>query len=258
MSHQNPGRARHKLADHPASDEKSSIILDSGATENYFRDAHMFDTYQRSNKKVVVADGRKIRAMGVGKVRLPVRDHTNIVEAIHVPGLNAKLLSVIKLVDAVYEINFLPESCSIKRQGTVIADVVPQGGTYAFSIDTPKVCQNSSIIRAHMTLGHIGGEALHRMIHMGVYKDGFEHQPTREELNDAISQCHICVLTRATRAPFPIRESHSKDILERIHVDITGLLPYESLGGSRFIATILMKQSNISAVSHFFQVRTSY
>jgi transposase InsO family protein len=88
-----------------------------------------------------------------------------------------------------------------------------------------------------MTLGHIGCEALHRIIHMGIYKDGFEYQPTRDEINDAVRQCHVCAKSKATRAPFPIKEKHSKEVLERVHVDIAGPLPQESLGRSRYIAT---------------------
>jgi hypothetical protein len=103
--------------------------LDSGATENYFCDAHMFDTYSRINKKVVVADGREIRAKGVGKLRLPIRGHTIELEATHVPALSANLLSVGKLTEAGYEVTFSQDSCNIKQQGTVIADVTLRSGT---------------------------------------------------------------------------------------------------------------------------------
>jgi hypothetical protein len=106
LNRQDPGKARHTIADQSARSDKSLIILDSGATENYFRDAHMFDTYSRINKKVAVADGHEIRAKGVGKLRLPIRGHTIELEATHVPALSANLLSVGKLTEAGYEVTF--------------------------------------------------------------------------------------------------------------------------------------------------------
>ena len=61
-----------------------------------------------------------------------------------------------------------------------------------------------------------------------------------ENVHGEIGTCNTCKLSKATRSSFKgISEIKTKEILDRVYMDVKGLSPVESLGGSRYFLSII-------------------
>jgi transposase InsO family protein len=62
------------------------------------------------------------------------------------------------------------------------------------------------------------------------------------------SVCEPCIMGKQTRQSFPTSESKSTEPLQLVHMDLCGPMPEPSLGGHRYVATILDDYSKLSVV----------
>lgn len=92
-------------------------LIDSGATSHMTpHQSDLFDYEALSaGPEVTIADGKKLRVTGRGTVKLTGLDGLRIkmVEVLHIPGIDRRLLSVGKLAERGLKVKFQRSSCLI-------------------------------------------------------------------------------------------------------------------------------------------------
>ncbi|OWY98831.1 hypothetical protein PHMEG_00030299 [Phytophthora megakarya] len=155
-------------------DRSAGWLIDSGATVHMT--PHRDDLYEYStipaDMYVAIADGKKIRVAGTGSVRLKGIDGKSIrmVEVLHVPGFDRRLLSVGKLADRGMSVEFQRNSCVISNESKVIASGKKYGKAYlldchqdtAHDTDYTEVDREWEVLHARM--GHLNEDSLEKTL----------------------------------------------------------------------------------------------
>ncbi|KAG3192209.1 hypothetical protein PC128_g10620 [Phytophthora cactorum] len=109
-------------------------LIDSGATAHMTPHRNDLFEYEdlEENIEVTIADGKKIRVVGTGSVRLMGIDGKRIkmVEVLHIPGLDRRLLSVGKLAERGMSVELQQNSCVIWNKSKAIASAKKVGKAY--------------------------------------------------------------------------------------------------------------------------------
>lgn len=110
--------------------ENSSMIdkLDSGATFHITKDASILAPFNESNTSICLADGNQISSAGVGSAKFcgvndkdkGVRVKMILNNVLHVPTLEANLLSVSKIADLGISVWFGKTECKILKGDEVL------------------------------------------------------------------------------------------------------------------------------------------
>ena len=87
--------------------------------------------------EVTIADGKKLQVSGKGTVKLTVLDGLRIkmVEVLHIPGLDRRLLLVGKLAEHGLMVEFRSSSCIISITKRAIATGKKVGKTYVLNCE---------------------------------------------------------------------------------------------------------------------------
>ena len=159
-------------------DPKSRLgtCVDSGASRDYCPDRSKFSNYKRIDRNVTTADGRTIKAIGMGDMHVELPNgskKTKVIfkNAIHAPEMAFTLISISRLDKAGYSVIFNKGTCTINnKSGRVIATIPHSDGLYR--VVAPKEPSNRdytnvtsekmTISRAHQKPGHIAHAAINR------------------------------------------------------------------------------------------------
>jgi hypothetical protein len=219
---------------------KLGTCVDSGATQVYSPDRSNFSNYRSIDRDITTADGRLVKAVGVGDLELELPNgskRTNIIfkRAVHAPGLAFTLISISRLDKANYLVLFNKGMCTIKNpKGHVIATIPHSEGLYRITNTTEHANAASgklTISEAHRKLGHISYNAIKVAVSKG-YIAGIELE------NDSKPDfCDACAKAKSARQPFP-KESHTRatNYGERVHWDLWGPASVKSLNGHHYVA----------------------
>ena len=96
----------------------SGWIVDSGASQHYCGDRRAFSCYSYISKDqaITIADRKKIKATGIGEIPIPtVTGSIKLTNVWHVPGIGGNLLSVSRMVDASYRVEFGARICTVSK-----------------------------------------------------------------------------------------------------------------------------------------------
>ncbi|OWZ04219.1 Integrase, catalytic core protein [Phytophthora megakarya] len=155
-------------------DRSAGWLIDSGATAHMT--PHRDDLYEFSTMPadmyVTIAAGKKIRIAGTGSVRLKGIDGKSIrmVEVLHVPGFDRRLLSVGKLGDRGMSVEFQRNSCVISNESKVIASGKKYGKAYELDChqdtahDTDYAEVDSEWELWHARMGHLNEDSLEKTL----------------------------------------------------------------------------------------------
>lgn len=106
-------------------------IIDSGATRHMTPNRSLFTTIQPINTRVTVASGEMLRAHGIGEVKVSLGGHiTRMKEVLHVPGLDANLLSISALGRRGFNVLFNKGVVDIRSGNTSVATGIMKGRMY--------------------------------------------------------------------------------------------------------------------------------
>jgi len=95
-------------------------IIDSGASQHLCGYRTHFSTHKTisSQQGITIADGTKIQAVGLGEVQIATEAGGIPLTGVwHVPDIGGNLLSVSRILDAGYAVEFGPISCIISKVG---------------------------------------------------------------------------------------------------------------------------------------------
>jgi len=145
-------------------------LIDSGATAHMTPHRNDLFEYKDLDSKieVTIADGKKIRVVGTGSVRLTGIDGTRIkmVDVLYIPGLDRQLLSVSRLADRGMSVEFQQKSCTIWNRSKAIALGKKVGKAYVLDCDkdTAHYVEYAGVNDQwelwHARMGHLNKDAL--------------------------------------------------------------------------------------------------
>ena len=227
-------------------------IVDSGASRHMTSNKNVLADYCEFDvpETVMLGDGRRVQALGCGRVRISVetcrgKKATMIGGVLYVPKLACNLFSVRAVTQKGHIVQFGQNCCWIKKiRGTVITRGSLVNRMYQLNCETEPTDHSMSVAdasvnddkRRQLNLWH------QRLGHLNV-----------QQLKQAVTKCHIkgidlsdsdfcegCVEGKMSRYPFkPVGVIKSTRKLKLVHSDVCGLMPTESFNGKRYFVTFI-------------------
>ena len=228
---------------------KDTWLVDSGASQHQCSEAGVFSSYEEiTPRDVYLGDGRKIKAVGIGtlKLWLPVGKNSvncTLTDVLHVPELKGNLVSVSKIIGRGFHVEFNAGGCSIRtKTGNIIGRAVHQNNLYRLiaKVQMPAVHanaakgNNANIDLWHARLGHIGVNGLQDLATKHLVKD----MDVRDSMETV--PCRACALGKMERPSFPkASNTRATKKLELVHSDVCGPMNRKSMGGARYFVTFI-------------------
>ena len=109
------------LAEAPAQAPKVCWIIVSGASQHLCGNRKDFATYTNiiRTQAMIIADGTKIEAAGMRDIEIATdAGSITLTRVWHVPNIGGNLMSVSRMVDAGYSVDFGPTICTVNQGGT--------------------------------------------------------------------------------------------------------------------------------------------
>lgn len=218
-----------------------SWCVDSGATAHMCGNKHLFNSLDESHKShVVVASGERIKAEGIGTIKLLIGTDKGkleviISEALWVPELNDNLVSVLKLVQKGHTVEFNNTGCYIKNGDETFLIAQHHDNLYklrceenCFAITCEREPLNGRCIHEwHKRLAHRNLEDIRRMERDGLKITSCSHADL----------CESCIIGKISRLPFPKIATPTKANFDCIVSDICGPIQVESFGRKSYFIT---------------------
>ena len=224
---------------------KFGTCLDSGASTDYSPDWTKFTNYQAIKKDITTADGRTLKAVGMGDLHLELPNGSKWMQVIfkntiHAPNMAFTLLSISKLDKSDHKVIFHKQMCTILNpKGHTIAKIPHLQGLYHVlaSSSTPTqltantATEKLNINEAHCWLGHISSAAIRHAVLKGFIMGIDLEESSKPEF------CKACVKVKSARQPYP-QESYTRaeKYGECVHWDLWGPGSVKSLNGHFYIA----------------------
>ena len=95
-------------------------IIDSGASQHISHDSARFTTYTHVSKAqaITIADGTRLEACGIGNIEISTKAGCiTLTDVWHVPTIETNLISVARMVDAGFTIQFSKSTCTVSKGG---------------------------------------------------------------------------------------------------------------------------------------------
>ncbi|GMF38419.1 unnamed protein product [Phytophthora fragariaefolia] len=226
-------------------------LIDSGATAHMT--PHRNDLFEYkdldSNIEVTIADGKKIRVVGTGSVRLTGIDgkRIKVIDVLYIPGLDRQLLSVSRPAESGMSVEFQKKSCTIWNKSKAIASGKKVGKAYVldYEKDMAHYVEYAGVDSEwelwHARMGHLNKDALAKTQRATTGMPALEHK--------SMTLCGGCMKGKQTVAHFPSRSmSKTTKVLRLVHTDVMGPMKTKSKGGARYVLTFVDDYSNYVVV----------
>ncbi|BES99088.1 Hypothetical protein2 [Nesidiocoris tenuis] len=222
--------------------ESNNIFLvDSGASVHLFKSElePWMTSVVTMDKEVAIqiANGQKMAASRRGKLRALCQGRYITIEGLIVPGLRHNLLSVSKMTQKGLTVTIDEKLMWIRGRNFELSCVF-MNGLYVLEVSdfsSPCACSVSSPSQNnlwHQRMGHPGKDALRQL-----------NLPYSDDL------CQPCIEGKTTRQPFRSQVKTSRDVGDRVCIDICGPINPPTFDGCRYILVML------DEASHFVVVR---
>jgi transposase InsO family protein len=225
-------------------------IIDSGATSHMTPHKNLFTDIDNSHRSLVrVADGKKIPATGIGKVKLELitSKGTKVLlleNVLHVPNLNSSLFSIREFTASGKSVMFDSSKVYLMEKdeklliGQMKSDHYKLYGTAEAMLASELPC----VHELHKRFAHRNLQDIRHMVKLGL-----QSRPC--ECNDF---CEDCTKGKMARRPFK-RSKGVQDVLDVVVSDVHGPMPVESLGRKRYFVTFIDAKSKYSEVHYMRQ-----
>lgn len=236
---------------------KDCWYIDSGCSCHMTNDRAFFTVLDDSKcVEVVLADGSMSKSHGMGEGLVKCVDQegnvleVKLTEVLYIPNLDSGLISVRKLTQKGFAVNFLGSTCSIVSEA---GKTVALGEIYGslFILKTVEFARLSNEAHHgkncqhvwHRRFGHRDPAVLDRLKHGGIV-EGFQVQDC------GLRQvCETCLEGKLPRCPFPnVSNSRASRILDLIHTDVCGPMSNVTPGGNRYLMTLIDDFSRYTVV----------
>lgn len=222
--------------------------LDSGATSHIVSTKdQLVDFNPDFRETITVANGEQVSSVGKGTVRIKCQDNNGNVHSVKmldvlvVPSIGANLISVKKLTEKGFAVNFKDQLCEINfgEQQVAVGDIV--GNLYKLREAQnvySAVNSNGCIHQWHKVLGHRDIEVV-KTLSSGTLVKGVQFDECKDECNQKVN-CEVCLEGKMTRFKFPQKSlNRTQKVLDLVHSDVCGPMQTETPSGKRYILTFI-------------------
>ncbi|GBL87266.1 Retrovirus-related Pol polyprotein from transposon TNT 1-94 [Araneus ventricosus] len=238
--------------------DRSQWILDSGCTTHMCNNESFFEYIEPSNEKCVkLADKSEAKVQGHGKTNFPAivngqlsYVHSN--ETLYMPSLSYNLLSVAKLTNLGFNVQFNGQSADIvnplqdmKLKADRVGDLYllrteekkdNTASTVSTSMDTPS---SGDFKKWHARLGHLNKIDIMNAIKNCSF-EGLKCSNIKfSNIDISNFDCEICIKGKLTKSPFTNVHSRSNVKLKILHTDLCGPMKVRSIGNARYFITFI-------------------
>lgn len=236
-----------------------SWIVDSGATCHISNNKKFFKSIDYSVKESVsVANGDPVYSEGKGVCLLEVfnsggqKSTIAIQDVFYIPAITCNILSVKKVTDKGFKVNFSQNVCKVFKNEQEIFAANLNSRTNLYIIKQPEVlylsvnaCDKKKCHHYwHRVFGHRDPEAVKKISSEELVED-FKLEPCVEK-----RQCEVCLEGKFSQLPLPKKSmSRSKAPLDLIHSDVCGPMQTMSPSGKRYFITFI---DDYSRYCHIF------
>lgn len=219
--------------------------IDSGATSYMTPNRKFLEKFTELNDVVKLANGKTTYVKGIGSGIVncigkngqitPVKFEN----VLYVPDLDGNLLSVKKLLEKGYKVNFERQQCAITKAGELVAQGDMHDGLFRL-----KQCHMANLVQPahtdkcqhtwHRKLGHRDPSAIKLLEHKGL-ANGIKVVDCGIR-----ASCTACVEGKMSRKPFPKKSAtRTSAILDLLHTDLCGPMRTATPSGKKYILTII-------------------
>lgn len=233
-------------------------ILDSGATCHIASNKSRFTEFNANHRETVfVANGQKAITAGKGTICVEFVNamgqvmSAKIEDVLYVPSIKGNLISVKRLAEKGYAINFDNQHCEISLDSMCIAIGDIKNNLYKLR-EPHRICAignatQSCIHEWHSVLGHRDIEVV-KTLATGKHVEGVTFGKCTAECSNKLN-CEICLQGKMSRIKFPKRsENRANDLLQLVHSDVCGPMQTLSPSGKRYVLTFIDDFSRYTTV----------
>ena len=252
------------LAEEPAEGPRMGWIIDSGASQHLCGDRESFFNYRTisSEHAITIADGTKIQAKGLGDVVITTgAGSITLTDVWHVPEIGGNLISVSRMVDAGWTVEFGPTTCTIRKNG-IRTDIGYRHSRLYHLIDKLARRTQNEIDEANLGLTtnqspSASLEVWHRRLcHRTLDDTSVKYIMSRvqdmqlsntEVPNSTI--CGVCALGRQHKEAGTKTRERTEEILAVVHSDLCGPMQTVGLSGEKYFITFIDEASGRISLS---------
>lgn len=234
--------------------KKDGSIVDSGATRHVVSDKKFFTTIDLSYKgSIKMANGERTPVNGIGIGMLEFVDeeghvhHSETDEVLFAPELVGNMISVKRLTEKGFRVEFDDRICEIKYKGKQIGVADMKDNLYVLR-QADRVCvafqhNENCIHQLHRKMGHRDPNAIHKMCADGLIEGLKIVECGIKEV------CKVCLEGKMTRTPFPKQSKReSSATLDLIHTDVCGPMQTMTPSKKRYIVTFIDDFSSFTII----------
>ncbi len=236
-------------------------LYDSGCSRHISPYRDDFDSFEEmSPKSFIAANRNEFVAEGRGKMMISVPNGEKstiltLTDVWYSPSVSQTLISNSRLAQSGISSAFDSSKCVLRDRSGIIVGSIPvtRGGLYrvtrtvaeaAKSAESaenpPKTTKDPPIVisadELHRRLGHIAPEAAARLV-----RDGFVDGVVIDQDVPIPEFCEVCVRAKKFRKPVAkvATRERASEFAERVHSDVWGPAPQETLGHKRYFVTFI-------------------
>ena len=239
------------LAEDPASVPGSNWIIDSGASQHLSRNRNEFLTYRSisQSQSITIANGTKLQANGIGDIEIATEiGIVRLTDIWHVPDIATSLISVTRMVDAGYAVEFGQTVCFVNNSGLKTNLGYRKGSLYQLSTVSLLNSIESNLANG-TNLGLVTNqspsatlETWHRRLCHRTLDSGTIHYLSWKIADLIISEtkeptpkiCGICAQGRQHKEAETKRRERATELLQVIHTDLCGPMQTPTLDGEKY------------------------
>ena len=230
------------------SDKAARWLVDSGTSSHTHRRELLTDYKEFENpEKVSLEDGRFVDAVGVGNVHLKMLFKVSepkksvMYEVLYVPKLACNLFSVRAAASKGNIVKFGKVRCWIRDSKGILRGMGSLMDKL-YQLDCESIIHEQASVASdigsadlwHQRLGHISGQRLKEMVSNELVTG------VKIPVSAEFSFCEGCIEGKMKRKPFkPVGEIRSIRKLQRVHSDVCGPMPTESIGKRKYFVTFI-------------------
>jgi len=239
-------------------------VIDSGASQHLCGNRTHFSTYKTisAEHEITIADGSKIQAVGLGDIEIATEAGCITLTGVwHVPDIGGSLLSVSRIVDAGYTVEFGPVACYISKAGIQSRIGERYGRLYHLTQGLPTKPEEQTIeANLGLTTNQLGATTLgvwhQRLCHRSLDSTSVKYISSKVqdmEVTDSEKPCSaicgICAIGRQHKESQTKSREKADEILQVVHSDLCGPMQTVGIIGERYFITFVDETSGRISLS---------
>ncbi|UYV64499.1 hypothetical protein LAZ67_3001003 [Cordylochernes scorpioides] len=217
-------------------------VIDSGASCHMTSNRDLLKEEREVHKTIKLADDSEIISNAEGAIEIEGQNKLiRLNDVLYVEKLSGNLMSVNKLVDDNKKVLFDKDGGHIMEEdGEEILMAQRINDFYIIKTSAPEEIPSQALKATlhtwndwHKRLGHLNEEYMKQML-----KNNSAHNFNTQSQN--MDTCQVCIQAKHPRTPFkPVLYPQSTRPLDLIHIDLIGPIQEESIGGAKYVLTLV-------------------